>query len=233
MAAKKELGKDYPDFPSTIDNGARTPLPLGTRTTRTTLRNLKSRCAARCTTSSSRRTSGTASPTWPAPRATNCSRPCRRASSTLRTESFQSTFLGLFSEINLYSEKLGKNSSRQKQEALLHHRRDRQRAGGVLHRHRYAGRCLRIPDRPVCRRFRQEGGRVLHAAADFRHPLRHRDARRPGTRTPARKIAWPACLTSPAAPVRCCSTCASAWGRTASARSTGRKRTSPPTTSPA
>ena len=70
---------------------------------------------------------------------------------------------------------------RPERQALHHHPEDRRRAGGVLHRHRRAGRCLRIPDRPVCRRFRQEGGRVLHPAADFRHPLRHRHPRQPGT----------------------------------------------------
>ena len=68
----------------------------------------RSRCGARCITSSSPSTSGPASPTWPAPRTASCSTRCRRASNTSRTNPSQSTFQGLFSEINLGSDKLGK-----------------------------------------------------------------------------------------------------------------------------
>ncbi len=108
QAAKKELGRDYPD-PNAIGNGGRyAAVGLVRRTTPTMWRRSRSRCAARRTTSSSPSTSGPASPTWPARRTANCSTRCRRASSTSRTNRSQSTFSGLFSEINLGSEKLGK-----------------------------------------------------------------------------------------------------------------------------
>jgi type I restriction enzyme M protein len=69
---------------------------------------------------------------------------------------------------------------RPQREAVLDHPGDRGGDGDVLDRHRHAGRCLRVPDRAVRRGIGEEGGRVLHAAADFEHPLRHRHARQPG-----------------------------------------------------
>ena len=60
----------------------------------------------------------------------------------IENESFQSTFQGLFSEINLGSDKLGQDLRRPQRQALHHHPEDRRRAGGILHRHRCAGRCL-------------------------------------------------------------------------------------------
>ena len=56
----------------------------GMRTTWKTSRSSRNRCGARCITSSSPPTSGTASPTWPAPRMRSCSTPSKRASNTSR-----------------------------------------------------------------------------------------------------------------------------------------------------
>jgi len=42
----------------------------------------------------------------------------------IENESFEDTFHGLFSEINLNSEKLGKNTKRKKQKALHRHTKD-------------------------------------------------------------------------------------------------------------
>ncbi len=66
----------------------------GTRTTRTTWPRSRSRCAARCITSSSPSTSGATSPTWPARRTASCSTRCRRASSTSRTNRSRAPFRG-------------------------------------------------------------------------------------------------------------------------------------------
>ncbi len=63
-AAKKELGKDYPIPKATP---AKCRWRSGMRAIRTTSKRSRNRCAARRTTSSSRSTSGTASPTWPGP----------------------------------------------------------------------------------------------------------------------------------------------------------------------
>ena len=60
----------------------------------------------------------------------------------IENESFASTFQGLFSEINLNSEKLGKSLCRAQCQALHHHQRNCRGAGAVFHRQRHAGRCL-------------------------------------------------------------------------------------------
>ena len=122
----------------------------------------------------------------------------------IEEESFQSNFQGLFSEINLGSDKLGRRLRGPQRQALLDHQRDRRGAGGVLDRRRHARRRLRVPDRPVRRRLGQEGGRVLHAAADLEHPLGHRHARQPGAEDRQARSGWTACSTSPAARARCC-----------------------------
>ena len=84
-AAKKELGRTTPTRTrsATADRSplsvwyAAEPRRCGGRS--------RSRCAARCTTSSSPSTSGAASSTWPDPGRRSCSTRCRRASSTSRT----------------------------------------------------------------------------------------------------------------------------------------------------
>jgi hypothetical protein len=60
----------------------------------------------------------------------------------IETESFESTFQGLFSEIDLSFAKAGQDLRGSERQALHHHPEDRRRAGGVLHGHRRAGRCL-------------------------------------------------------------------------------------------
>ena len=71
-------------------------------------RRSRSRCGSKRITSSARSTSGPASPTWPSPRTASCSTRSRPASSTSRTSHSRARSPGLFSEINLGSEKLGK-----------------------------------------------------------------------------------------------------------------------------
>ena len=58
-------------------------------------------------------------------------------------------------------------------------------------------------DRSVCRRVGQEGGRVLHPAADFRHPpaIVTLDSQEPKTGTKKR---LESVMDLPAAPARCC-----------------------------
>jgi type I restriction-modification system DNA methylase subunit len=69
-AARKELGKDYPQIPTDVcKNPERRRLSKsGKKRTRQTSWLSRNKCAARYITSSSLRTSGIASPTWPAPR---------------------------------------------------------------------------------------------------------------------------------------------------------------------
>ena len=75
----------------------------------------------------------------------------------IENESFQSTFSGLFSEINLGSDKLGKTYADRNAKPLHDHHQDSRGPRGVLHGQRHAGRRLRVPDRPVRRGLRQEG----------------------------------------------------------------------------
>ena len=71
---------------------------------------------------------------------------------------------------------------------------DRRGPCRIFDRQRHARRCLRIPDRPVRRWFGQEGGRVLHAAADFRasSPASSRSTAR--SRRPAKRRSWTSVL---------------------------------------
>ncbi len=232
-AAKKELGQDYPDAV-----GARRPHACrwrsGMRTTRTTSPSSRSRCAARCITSSSPRTSGTASPTWPAPRTANCSNTLQAGFKYIENESFESTFQGLFSEINLGSDKLGKTLRRPERQALHHHPEDRRRAGAnsppnidaLGDAYEYLIGQFAAGSGKKAGEFYtpQQISDILSAIVtlDSQEPA-HRHEEAAGERVGLRlRLRLPA-------PQR-----AQAHGsRTASARSTGRKRTSPPTTSPA
>ena len=165
-AAKKELGRDYPD-PNAIGNGGRSPLAVWYEQNPDDVAEFEKQMR--------RKVHYVIKPEhlW-----ANIAHLARTQNGELlntlqegfkyiENESFQSTFQGLFSEINLGSDKLGQDLRRPQRQALHDHHRDRRGAGGVLDRHRHAGRCLRVPDRPVRRRLGQEGGRVLHAAADF------------------------------------------------------------------
>jgi hypothetical protein len=126
----------------------------------------RSRCAARCTMSSNRITSGPASPIWPARRMENCSTRCKQPSNISRRSPSKAPSKAC-SPRSIWLGQARQKIRRAQRQALHHHSKDRRRVDAILHRRRHVGRCLRISDRPVCRRFRQEGGRVLHAAADF------------------------------------------------------------------
>ena len=173
-------------------------------TTPTTWRRSRSRCAARCITSSSPSTSGAASPTWPARRTASCSTRCRRASSTSRTNRSRAPFRGCSRRSTSARTSSGRTYADRNAKLCTIISEIAEGHGAVLDRHRHAGRRLRVPDRPVRRRLGQEGGRVLHAAADFRasSPASSRSTAR--SRRPASGSSWKACSTSPAAPARCC-----------------------------
>ena len=109
----------------------------------------------------------------------------------IEEESFPSKFQGLFSEINLGSDKLGKIRRPQRQ-ALLDHQEIAEGLARFLDRRRHAGRCLRVPDRAVRGRLGEEGRRVLHAAADFEHPLRPSSRSTARSRRPASGSSWKA-----------------------------------------
>ena len=99
----------------------------------------------------------------------------------IETESFQSTFSGLFSEINLGSEKLGKTYMDRNAKLCAIITKIAEGLAEFSDRQRFSRRRLRVSDRPVRRRLGQEGRRVLHTAADIEHPFRYRHARQPGT----------------------------------------------------
>ncbi len=106
-AAKKELGRDYPEA-----GRGRPPRAAGAvvrATTRTTSPSSRSRCAARCITSSSRDYLWSSIADMARTQNGELLNTLQEGFKYIENESFESTFQGLFSEINLASEKLGKN----------------------------------------------------------------------------------------------------------------------------
>jgi type I restriction enzyme M protein len=65
----------------------------------------------------------------------------------IETESFESTFQGLFSEINLGSDKLGKNYSDRNGKLCTVIQKIAEGLAEFSHEHGYTGGCLRIPSR--------------------------------------------------------------------------------------
>ena len=230
QAAKKELGRDYPD-PNAIGNGGRSSLSVwyeqnpGDVSAFEKQMRLKAHYVIRpehlwaSIAHMARTQNGELLNTL------------QDGFKYIENESFQSTFSGPFSEINLGSEKLGKTYADRNAklctiitkiaEGLAEFSTDSDTLGDA---YEY-----------LIGQFAAGSGKK---AGEFYTPQRisgilsgDRHARQPGTEDRQTEAASTACWTSPAARARCCSMCASAWGRTASARSTGRKRTSPPTTS--
>jgi uncharacterized protein with ParB-like and HNH nuclease domain len=136
-AAKKELGRDYPDVGG---DARKVPLALWYANNVDDIPAFEKQMRRKVHYVIQPRTSGTASPTWPAPRTgaadtlqagfkyieTNPSRAPSRACSP------RSTWLP----------QAGQDLRRPQRQALHHHPEDRRRAGGVLHGHRRAGRRL-------------------------------------------------------------------------------------------
>ena len=173
--------------------------------------------------SSSRITSGPASPTWPARRTANCSTRCKQGFKYIETESFQSTFQGLFSEINLASDKLGKKYEERNAKLCT----IIQKIAEGLTQFSTDADTLGDAYEYLIGQFAAGSGKK---AGEFYTPQQISsilsgivtlDSQEPKT---GKKASWIACWTLPAVPVRCCSTCASAWGRTASARSYGQEK---------
>jgi len=106
-AAKKELGKDYPD-PNAIGNGGRTPLSVWYENNPDDVAEFEKQMR--------RKTHYVIKPEHLWNSIANLARiqngellkTLQEGFKYIETESFESTFNGLFSEINLYSEKLGK-----------------------------------------------------------------------------------------------------------------------------
>jgi type I restriction enzyme M protein len=63
----------------------------------------------------------------------------------IETESFRSTFQGLFSEINLASDKLGKRYEERNAKLCTIIQKDCRRTNAIFDRRRHGWRCLRIP----------------------------------------------------------------------------------------
>lgn len=104
----------------------------------------------------------------------------------IENESFSSTFQGLFSEINLNSEKLGRTPAERNNklctiigriaEGIAQFSTTSDILGDAyeyLIGNLITHRCLRV---------RQKSRRVLHPASRLHHPLAHRHPRQPGTR---------------------------------------------------
>ena len=146
----------------------------------------------------------------------------------IETESFQSTFQGLFSEINLASDKLGKKYEERNAKLCT----IIQKIAEGLTQFSTNADTLGDAYEYLIGQFAAASGKK---AGEFYTPQQISsilsgivtlDSQEPKTG----KKAWIVFWTLPAVPVRCSSMCASAWGRTASARFSVRKRTSLPTT---
>ena len=144
----------------------------------------------------------------------------------IETESFQSTFQGLFSEINLASDKLGKKYDERNAklctiiqkiaEGLTQVSTDADTLGDAYEY--LIGQFAAGSGKKAASFIRRSRFQI------FCPPSSHWTARsRKRERKPSSKVFW----TLPVVPARCSSTCASAWGRTASAKSMDRKATSP------
>ena len=155
-AAKKELGRDYPD-PNALGNGGRSSLSVwyerkpGDVSAFEKQMQLKAHYVIRpehlwaSIAHMARTQDGELLNTLQA------------GFKYIENESFQSTFSGLFSEINLGSDKLGKTYADRNAKLLHDHHQDRRGPRGVLHGQRHPGPRLRVPDRPVRRGLGQEG----------------------------------------------------------------------------
>ena len=203
MAAKKELGRDYPD-PNAIGNGGRSPLSVWYAENPDDVVAFEKQMRLKAHYVIKPEHLWTSIAHMARTQNDELLNTLQAGFKYIENESFQSTFGGLFSEINLGSEKLGRTYADRNAKLCAIITRDRQRARRLLVRCGCAGRRLRISDRPIRRRLRQEGWRVLYPAAGVRHPFRDRDARQPGARNRQEGAARQACSISRAAPVRCC-----------------------------
>ena len=123
----------------------------------------------------------------------------------IEEESFQSNFQGLFSEINLGSDKLGQDLRGPQRQALLdHHARSPRGWREFSTDTDTLGDAYEYLIGQFAAGLGQEGGRVLHAAADLRASSRPSSRSTARSRRPASGSGWRACSTSPAARARCC-----------------------------
>ena len=120
----------------------------------------------------------------------------------IENESFQSTFQGLFSEINLGSDKLGKTyDDRNAKLCTIIRRSPRGWRNSRPTPTRWATptNTSSASSRPA--RGRRPASSTRHSRFQASSRLSSRSTAR--SRRPARRSGWKACSTSPAAPVRC------------------------------
>ncbi|MCK7461018.1 MAG: virulence RhuM family protein [Sphingobacterium sp.] len=157
--------------------------------------------------------------------------PCERGFKYIENESFASTFQGLFSEINLSSEKLGTHLRGPQRQALRHHHRRSPRDS-----REFSTDIDTLGDayEYLIGQFAAGSGKK---AGEFYTPQQistilsaHRHPRQPGAGHRQEEAARQRARLRLRLRLAAAQRPQAAWGRMASARSTGRRRTSPPTT---
>lgn len=113
MAAKKELGKDYPDFPTDIllKTGASTPLQAWYQDNPDDVPEFEKQMRRKVHYVIQPPHLWNSIANMARTQSNELLKTLQEGFKYIETESFQSVFLGLFSEINLYSEKLGKTQA--------------------------------------------------------------------------------------------------------------------------
>lgn len=147
----------------------------------------------------------------------------------IENESFESTFQGLFSEINLSSEKLGRSYSDRNTKLCTIISKI---AEGIA-KFSTSSDVLGDAYEYLIGQFAAGSGKKAASSIPHNKSLASFRKSSPSiarTRPPVRKSAWKKCWTLPAARVPCCSMSAKSWAPTALARFTARKAISPPTT---
>lgn len=148
----------------------------------------------------------------------------------IETESFAANFQGLFSEINLDSEKLGKTYAQRNERLCAIISKIAEGLAGFTRERDTLGDAYEY----LIGQFAAGSGKK---AGEFYTPQQFPPSCPKSSRSTARtrhRASGPGSTGSmilPAVPARCCSTCGATWAAMASAGSMARKRTSPPTTS--
>ena len=201
-AAKKELGRDYPDPTPSATAGS--PLALWYAENPNDVADFEKQMRRKVHYVIKPDTSGPASPTWPAPRTANCSTRCRRGSSTSRTSRSRARSRGCSrrstsartSWAKTYADRNAKLCTiiQKIAEGLADFSTDTDTLGDA---YEY-----------LIGQFAAGSGKK---AGEFytpqqisRHPLGDRHARQPGAEDRQEEAAGQPCSTSPAAPARCC-----------------------------
>ena len=206
------------------------PCLSGTSRTPTMCRPSRSRCGSRRTTLLGPSTSGPASSGYPASRMTICSIHSRRVSNTSKTSHSRARSRGCSRRsisaptssakpIWIETRSSARSSPRSPRVWLSSPRTATPSATPMN---------TSSASSPLARARRQVSST---RRSESRTSSRRSSPSTARSRGPASGTTWPTLWTSPVARARCCSMCASAWGRAVSERYTDRRRTSLPTTS--